>query len=55
MKKHLFSLICLLLALTLAWQAAFAETGETAAYAIGKKNYPYNVPLEVYRHEETDG
>ena len=41
MKKHLFSLICLLLALTLAWPAAFAETGETAAYAIGKKSYPY--------------
>ena len=41
MKKHLFSLICLLLALTLAWPAAFAETGETAAYAIEKKTYPY--------------
>ena len=41
MKKHLFSLICLLLALTLAWPAAFAETGETAAYAIGKKTCPY--------------
>ena len=41
MKKHLFSLVCLLLALILAWPAAFAETGETAAYAIGKKNYPY--------------
>lgn len=22
---------------------------------IGKKNYPYNIPLEVYSHEETDG
>ena len=41
MKKHLFSLICLLLALTLAWPAAFAETGETAAYAIEKKTCPY--------------
>ena len=41
MKKHLFSLICLLLALILAWPAAFAETGETAAYDIGKKTYPY--------------
>ena len=22
---------------------------------IGKKNYPYNIPLEVYSHEKTDG
>ena len=41
MKKHLFSLICLLLALILSCPAAFAETGEPAAYAIGKKTYPY--------------
>ena len=41
MKKRLFSLICLLLALILACPAAFAETGETAADAIEKKAYPY--------------
>ncbi len=41
MKKHLFSLICLLLVLILACPAAFAETGETAADAIEKKTYPY--------------
>ena len=41
MKKHLFSLICLLLALILSCPAAFAETGEPATYAIEKKTYPY--------------
>ena len=41
MKKHLLSLTCLLLALILACPASFAETGETAAYAVEKKTYPY--------------
>ena len=41
MKKHLFSLICLLLALILAWPGTFAEAGETTTYDIGKKTYPY--------------
>ena len=40
-KKHLFSLTCLLLALILACPAAFAEAGGSAAYAIEKKTYPY--------------
>ena len=41
MKKHLSSVICLWLALILACPAAFAETGETAAYAIEQKTYPW--------------
>lgn len=41
MRKNIFSLICLLLALILACPATFAETGETATYAIEKKTYPY--------------
>ena len=40
-KKHLFSLICILLVLILACPTTFAETGEAAAYAIEKKTYPY--------------
>lgn len=41
MKKHLVSWSCLCLALFLAFPLAFAETGETAAYAIEKTTYPY--------------
>ena len=41
MKKHLFSLTCLLLALILAWPGTFAEAGETTTYDIVKKTYPY--------------
>ena len=41
MKKHLFSLTCLLLALVLACPAAFTEADGSAAYAIEKKTYPY--------------
>ena len=41
MKKHLVSLICLLLALLLACPAAVAEAGGTADAAIEKKTYPY--------------
>ena len=40
-KKHLVSWSCLCLALFLAFPLAFAETGETAAYAIEKTTYPY--------------
>ena len=41
MKKHLVSWSCLCLVLFLAFPLAFAETGETAAYAIEKTTYPY--------------
>ena len=41
MKRHLFSLICLMLALILACPATFAEAGESAADTIEKKTYPY--------------
>ncbi len=41
MKKHLFSLTCLLLVLVLACPAAVAEAGGTADVAIEKKTYPY--------------
>ena len=40
-KKHLLSLICILLVLILACPTTFAETGETASYTIEKKTYPY--------------
>ena len=41
MKKHLFSMICLLLALILACPAVFAEAGGTDDAAIEQKTYPY--------------
>ena len=46
MKKHLVSWSCLCLALFLAFPLAFAETGETAAYAIEKTTYPYLYSFE---------
>ena len=41
MKKHLISLICLMLALILACPAVFAENGGTADDAVEKKTFPF--------------
>ena len=41
MKKHLISLICLMLALILACPAVFAEAGGTADDAVEKKTFPF--------------
>ena len=41
MKKHLFSLTCLLLALVLACPAAVAEAGGITEPSVEKKTYPY--------------